>query len=165
MAKQKLIFSGRPSQIINLPACLKGLVIIALIGAIHLFAASTFPFQWRGALAQAIAVLIGVALPFAKTAFTEIVIDGERITWRQGILKSRVSTLELKQLMDVTPVYPWWQRWFGTGLLVLRTNDPRYPVRHLPGIRHAELLRAQLNQAASAVRGSKLEVDLRLGIA
>jgi uncharacterized membrane protein YdbT with pleckstrin-like domain len=161
MANQ-LIFSGRPSQIINLPACLKGLVVIALIGAIHVLAASTYPFQWRSALAQMIAVVLGVGLPFLKTARTRIVIDTERITWRQGILRRRASFLPLSQIQGITLVYPWWQRLFGTGMLVVATTDARHPVRHLPGIRDAELLCREIKRAASASRDFKDDPELGL---
>jgi uncharacterized membrane protein YdbT with pleckstrin-like domain len=149
MAKQ-VIFNGTPSQVINIPAFLKGSVVMVLIGAIHVFASRHFPFNGGVALAQMVAVMFGMGLPFLKTAFTEIVIDTERITWKQGILNRRVSSLELCRIQGVTSVYPWWQRLFGTGSLILTTNDLAHPVRRLPGIRNAEQLRSKLKEAATA---------------
>jgi uncharacterized membrane protein YdbT with pleckstrin-like domain len=145
MARQ-VIFSGAPSQVINIPAFLKGGVVIALVGAIHLYASDEFPFQWRLVLIQAAAVMIGVGLPFLKTALTEIVIDTERITWTQGILRRRVSSLDLSLIRGVTTVQPWWQRIFGTGSVILKTSDAAHPVRRLPGIRNAEQLRKRLEE-------------------
>jgi len=145
MARQ-VIFSGAPSQVINIPAFLKGGVVIALVGAIHLYASDEFPFQWRLVLIQALAVMLGVGLPFLKTALTEIVIDTERITWTQGILRRRVSSLDLSLIRGVTTVHPWWQRLFGTGSVILKTSDPAHPVRRLPGIRNAEQLRRRLEE-------------------
>jgi len=145
MARQ-VIFSGAPSQVINIPAFLKGGAVIALVAAIHLYASDEFPFQWRLVLIQALAVMFGVGLPFLKTALTEIVIDTERITWTQGILRRRVSSLDLSLIRGVTTVHPWWQRLFGTGSVILKTSDPAHPVRRLPGIRNAEQLRRRLEE-------------------
>jgi uncharacterized membrane protein YdbT with pleckstrin-like domain len=146
MANQ-VIFSGAPSQACNLPALLKGTAVMAVIGAIHVCAAHTFPLQWPVVLAQAGAVLIGVSFPFVKTAFTRIVIDTARITWTQGILRRRVSSLDLSRIQSVTPVHPWWQRPFGTGSIILTTNDAAHPTRRLPGIRGADQLCKKLEEA------------------
>jgi hypothetical protein len=78
MANQ-VIFSGAPSQACNLPALLKGGVVMAMIGGIHVCTSNSFPLQWKLLLAQAGAVLIGVSLQFIKTAFTRIVIDTDEL--------------------------------------------------------------------------------------
>jgi uncharacterized membrane protein YdbT with pleckstrin-like domain len=146
MANQ-MIFNGSPSQVINLPAILKGGVVMALIAAIHFCVSDHFPFQWHVVIAQSIAVMIGVGLPFVKTAFTGIVIDTERIIWTQRLVYPRVSSLELSRIRGVTSVHPWWQRLFGTGTVILTTNDPARPVRRLPGIKNADQLRMKLEAA------------------
>ncbi len=148
MANQ-VIFSGAPSQACNLPALLKGGVVMAMIGGIHAATSNSFPLQWNVLLAQAGAVLIGVGLPFVKTAFTRIVIDTARITWTQGILHRRVSTLELSRIQCITSIHPWWQRVFGTGSIILTTNDAAHPVRRLPGIRNADQLCKRLDEAVA----------------
>lgn len=154
MTKQ-VIFSGAPSQVINLPSVLKGAAVVLLIGAIHWYASNHFTVHWSLAFAQMAAVMIACGVPFLKTAFTEIVIDTERITWTQGILSRRSSTLELSSISGVTLAYPWWQRVFGTGTIFMETLDPAHPVRRLPGIRNAEQLRRQLDEAAHARRDPK----------
>jgi membrane protein YdbS with pleckstrin-like domain len=146
MANQ-LIFSGAPSQACNLPALLKGSAVMAMIGAIHVCTSNAFPLQWHLLLAQAGAVLIGAGFPFVKTAFTRIVIDTTRITWTQGILHRRVSILEISQIQCITSIHPWWQRLFGTGSIILMTNDLAHPVRRLPGIRDVDELRKRLAEA------------------
>ncbi|WP_434111884.1 PH domain-containing protein [Paraburkholderia caffeinilytica] len=151
MANQ-VIFSGAPSQACNLPALLKGGAVMAMIGAIHVCASNAFPFQWHVLLAQAGAVLIGVSLPFVKTAFTRIVIDTARITWTQGILHRRASILELSRIQHITSIQPWWQRLFGTSTLILMTDDLAHPVRRLPAIRDADHLRKLLDEAIAARR-------------
>ena len=151
MANQ-VIFSGAPSQACNLPALLKGSAVMAMIGAIHVCTSNSFPLQWHVLLAQAGAVLIGVGLPFVKTAFTRIVIDTARITWTQGILHRRVSTLELSRIQHIAAIHPWWLRLFGTGTIILTTNDLAHPVRRLPGIRNADELCKRLGEAVAMQR-------------
>jgi membrane protein YdbS with pleckstrin-like domain len=148
MANQ-VIFSGSPSQACNLPALLKGGVVMAMIGAVHLCTSNSFPFQLNVLLAQGGAVLLGVGLPFVKTAFTRIVIDTARITWTQGIVHRRVSTLDLSRIQGITSIHPWWQRLFGTGTIILTTNDPVHPVRRLPAISNADQLCKRLNEAVA----------------
>jgi membrane protein YdbS with pleckstrin-like domain len=145
----RVIFSGAPSQACNLPAFVKGGVVMAMLGAIHLCTSNSFPLQWNLLLAQAGAVLIGVGLPFVKTAFTRIVIDTAQITWTQGILHRRVSTLELSRVQSITSIRPWWQRIFGTGSIILTTNDAAHPVRRLPGISNADQLCKKLEEAVA----------------
>lgn len=152
----QVIFNGTPSQVINIPAFLKGSMVLALIGVIHIYASDRIPFQTHVLLAQAAAVLMGVGLSFLKTAFTKITIDTEQITWKQGMLRRRIATLELSRIQTITTLRPWWQRPFGTGSVIIVTDDPSHPLRRLPGIRNAEQLRSTLGKA-SAVRGFKTE--------
>lgn len=144
-----LIFSGAPSQACNLPALLQGGGVAAMIGALHYCASNYFPLQWNLLLAQVGAVLIGVGLPFLKTAFTRIVIDTTRITWTQGILRRRVSTLELSRIQRITAIHPWWQRLFGTGSIILTTDDIAHPVKRLPAIRCVDQLCRALDEAVA----------------
>jgi membrane protein YdbS with pleckstrin-like domain len=151
MANQ-LIFSGAPSQACNLPTLLKGSAVMAMIGAIHVCTSNAFPLQWHLLLAQAGAVLIGAGFPFVKTAFTRIVIDTTRITWTQGILHRRVSVLEISRIQSVNSIHPWWQRPFGTGSIILTTNDATRPVRRLPGIRNADQVGKALAEVVAMYR-------------
>jgi membrane protein YdbS with pleckstrin-like domain len=125
---------------------------MAMIGGVHLCTSNSFPFQWNVLLAQAGAVLIGVAVPFVKTAFTRIVIDTARISWTQGILHRRVSTLELSRIQCITSIHPWWQRPFGIGTVILTTTDAAHPLRRLPGISNADQLCKRLGEAVAMHR-------------
>ncbi|CAM2152789.1 PH domain-containing protein [Pararobbsia alpina] len=146
----EVIFNGAPSQIINLPALLKGAAVVLVVALIHVCAAAYFPLQWKLVLVQSLAVLVGVGLPFMKTASTEIVIDSRRITWRQGWIRKRASHLEIADIRHIAVVYPWWQRMFGTGTIILETDDARHRVRRLPGIRQADRLGSRLAALVSS---------------
>jgi uncharacterized membrane protein YdbT with pleckstrin-like domain len=158
MANQ-VIFSGAPSQVCNLPAILKGCAVMTVISAIHVCTSNAFPLQWHVLLAQAGAVLIGVGVPFVKTAFTRIVIDTEQITWTQGILHRRVSSLKLSRIQGTTSIHPWWQRLFGVGSIILTTTDLAHPVRRLPGIRGADQLRKKIDEAVAMLQKRSISAN------
>ncbi len=148
----QVIFSGTPSQANNVPALLKGAAVLVLIYGIHLCASTYFPLRWHLLLLQAGAVLIGVSMPFAKSASVRIVIDTERITWAQGIFRRRTSRLDLSRIQTLTTVQSRWQRLFGIGSIIVTSNDPAHRLRTLPGIRNAEQLRMKLDDAVTLRR-------------
>ena len=94
VAKQ-VIFSGTPSQVINVPAFAKGVVAMIIILAAYIYSIGRWPVPWFVPIAAVVIVIAGVGVAYLQTAFTEIIIDTERITRRQGILNRRVSSLEL----------------------------------------------------------------------
>ncbi|WP_137959697.1 PH domain-containing protein [Burkholderia sp. 4M9327F10] len=160
---REVIFSGTPSQVVNLPTFIKWLVVAVLIVAGYVFALIRWPVPWFAPAFALLLVGLGVLLVYLKTAFTEIIIDTERITCRQGILNRRVSSIELFRIQDVTSVHPWWQRLFGIGAVVVMTSDSNNAVWRLPGMKHAEQLRDELNRAAIALRDVKGVREVNMG--
>ena len=158
-----VFFRGKPSQVINLPYLLGGVLALTASEIAYFFASQ----HWH--LTPAIAalpfVLIGlrVTIPYLRTAFTEVIIDAERVTRRRGILTRTVSSLELFRIQDVTSLHPWWQRPFGIGTVVLMTSDSNNPVWFLPGIANAEEMRNDLNHAAIALRDQKGIREVNMG--
>lgn len=160
---REVIFSGTPSQVVNLPAFIRWLFAAAVIVAGYVFALNRWPVPW---FAPAIALLLvgtSMLLVYLQTAFTEFIVDTERITCRQGILNRRVSSIELFRIQDVTSVHPWWQRLFGIGAVVVMTSDSNNPVWRLPGMKDAERLRDELNRAAIALRDVKGIREVNMG--
>lgn len=162
VAKQ-VIFSGTPSQVINVPAFAKGIVAMVIILTAYIYSIGRWPVPWFVPIAAVVIVTAGVGLAYLQTAFTEIIIDTERITRRQGILNRRVSSLELFRIQDVTSVHPWWQRPFGVGAVVVMTSDSNNPLWKLSGMQNAEQLRDELNQAAIALRDFKGIREVNMG--
>lgn len=160
---REVIFSGTPSQVVNLPTFIKWLVVAALIVAGYVFALTRWPVPWFAPALALLLVGLGVLLVYLQTAFTEFIIDTERITCRQGILNRRVSSIELFRIQDVTSVHPWWQRLFGIGAVVVMTSDSNNPVWRLSGMQHAEQLRDELNRAAIALRDVKGVREVNMG--
>lgn len=159
----RVLYHGRPSQIINLPDVLAALFATVTALAVYAYASR----HWHvtpAVLTAPIALLLGrLALTYLRTAYTEFIIDAERITCRQGILSRSVSSLELFRIQDVESLHPWWQRPFGIGTLIVMTSDSNNPVWRLPGLANAEQMRNDLNRAAIALRDHKGIREVNMG--
>ncbi|MFL9998507.1 PH domain-containing protein [Paraburkholderia sediminicola] len=135
-----VIFSGTPSQIVNLPTYIKGGVGAIAVFAAYLFALTRWPVPWFAPVVALLAITVAVIGAYRRTAYTEIIIDTARITCRQGIFNRQVQSLELFRIQDVTSLHPWWQRPFGIGTVLVMTSDSNNPQWRLPGMREAEQL-------------------------
>jgi len=126
-----VIFQGTPSQLINLPAFIKGAVAILAIGIGFGYASTQWPVPWFIPVLAVLLVLVGIGLAYLQVKFTEFEIDVERITCRKGILNRTVQSVELFRIQDVTSVHPWWQRMFGIGAVVVMTSDSNMAIGSL----------------------------------
>ncbi|MGI4861609.1 MAG: PH domain-containing protein [Janthinobacterium lividum] len=163
-ATPTIIFKGSPSQVVNAAAILRGVLAIVAILAATLYASGQrWSFPWGVPSIAVLLVLAAVGVACLRTAFTELIIDAERITLRQGILNKRISSLELFRIQDLTSYHPWWQRAFNVGTIVVMTSDSNNPVWRLNGIVDAEAMRAALNRAAIALRDRKGIREVNMG--
>jgi uncharacterized membrane protein YdbT with pleckstrin-like domain len=157
-----VIFSGTPSEIVNLPTYLKAGVGAIVVFAAYLYALTRWTVPWFAPVVALLAIAAGV-VTCLRTAYTEIIIDTARIACRQGILSRRVQSLELFRIQDVTSLHPWWQRPFDIGTVLALTSDSNIPQWRLPGMRGAEQLRGELNRAAIALRDAKGIREVNMG--
>ncbi|MGB8415892.1 hypothetical protein [Paraburkholderia sp.] len=97
-----VIFSGTPSQVVNLPTYIKGGFGAIVVFAAYLYALTRWPVPWFVPVVALLAIAAGVVVAYLRTAYTEIIIDTARLTCRQGILSRRVQSLELFRIQDVT---------------------------------------------------------------
>jgi uncharacterized membrane protein YdbT with pleckstrin-like domain len=159
----EVIFQGTPSQLINLPAFIKGAFAVLAIGIGFGYASTRWALPWFIPVLAVLLVFGSVGLAYLQVKFTEFEIDAERITCRKGILNRTVQSVELFRIQDVTSVHPWWQRMFGIGAVVVMTSDSNNPVWRLPGMTDAEQLRNELNRAAIALRDVKGVREVNMG--
>lgn len=159
----RVIFHGTPSQIVNLPRMVVGATTLLALAALFWYGQKRWALQWGFVAIPAIWVIVVMVIACLRTAFTEIIIDAERITFRRGIFNRQVSSLELFRILDVTSIHPWWQRVFGVGTVVVMTSDSNYPVWRLPGIVNAEQMRNGLNRAAITLRDQKGIREVNMG--
>ncbi len=160
----QVVFLGSPNWAVNLPFFLKcgSVVVVATFAAFAaLSVASPVP------LVAAVVVLTaasGVAvLRVATTAYTEIMIDSVRLTYRTGILTRRVASVELYRVQNVECVSAWWERLLGFGTLVVESSDVNHPRWILCGMNNVEFLREWMNQAAIERRDVKGIREVNMG--
>ena len=106
---------------------------------------------------------VAAALRAATTAYTEIVIDSVRLTYRTGILTRRVASVEMYRVQNVECVSDWWERLLGFGTLVVESSDVNHPRWILRGMNNVESLREWMNQAAIARRDAKGIREVNMG--
>jgi len=158
-----VIFHGTPSQVVNLPYLLGNIGAMGLLGVVFAWASAKWTVSPVVLVVPAVLCLVRLALQYVETAFTEIVIDMERVTCRQGLLNRKVSSLELFRIQDVISFHPWWQRVFNVGTVVVLTSDSHNPRWHLPGMIDAEQMRSALNRASIALRDRKGIREMNMG--
>ena len=109
--KEKQLYVGRPSQIIN---------IISFI-------------LWSWTL------LIPIVI-YLKTRFTVYELTDQRIKLKTGILNQEIDECELYRVRDYRVVKPFFQRIFGLGKIELITSDRSNSNINLNGIKDPENL-------------------------
>ncbi|MEM5373485.1 hypothetical protein V4C53_47360 [Paraburkholderia azotifigens] len=73
-------FSGTPSQVVNLPAYLRGIAGATIVFVAYVYAATRWPVPWYAPLIAAwLLIAASVVLAYLRTATTEIIIDTARV--------------------------------------------------------------------------------------
>jgi uncharacterized membrane protein YdbT with pleckstrin-like domain len=94
---KRIIFDGSPSQVVNAATFVKGLLALVVIVGAYIYTLGQWPVPLIVPTIAVAIVVFSVGLSYLQTAFTEIIIDSERITLRRGILNKRVTSLELSE--------------------------------------------------------------------
>ena len=108
---EKLLYIGRPSQILN--------IISFIIWSWTLF----------------VPIII-----YLKTRFTVYEVTDQRIKLKTGILSQEIDECELYRVRDYKIVKPFFQRIFGLGKIELVTSDRSNSSINLNGIKNPENL-------------------------
>lgn len=164
---RRIAVDRSPVWMVNLPLILQTIVFLVALATAAVFAASRpRPLPWAAVIVFIVLllwVLLRVVYRMTVTACTRIVIDDERLTWREGILTRRVISVELYRIQNVEARITWWQRLADFGTLILETSDAAYPVWVLPGIPQPEPLREALIRYSIALRAVKGVREVNMG--
>jgi uncharacterized membrane protein YdbT with pleckstrin-like domain len=164
---RRIAFDRAPVWLVNLPVFLRDIVLLLLMIFAAAFAASRqHPSPWIvsfSLVAALIWILSTLAYRVVSTACTRIIIDNERLTWREGILERRVISVELYRIQNVEARMAWWQRLAGFGTLIIESSDAAYPTWVLPGIPDVDGLREALIRYAIAMREVKGVREINTG--
>jgi membrane protein YdbS with pleckstrin-like domain len=163
-AGQVVEFQGSPNWAINLPFFLKcGCAGVLATWTAWGTAGLASPLPLVASLLALMVVGVAAALRAATTAYTEIVIDSVRLTYRTGILTRRVASVEMYRVQNVECVSDWWERLLGFGTLVVESSDVNHPRWILRGMRDVEPLREWMNRAAIVRRDAKGIREVNMG--
>jgi uncharacterized membrane protein YdbT with pleckstrin-like domain len=138
MAQEEEVWSGTPSQVVNL-----GTFIIC--GLFFWLVFPLFIILWKWLVVKNI----------------KYELTSQRLQTRHGVLNKKTDQLELYRVKDYKLVQPLFLRLFSLGNIVLETSDRSSPIVLIEAVPGAEALREKVRLHVEARRDSKRvrEVD------
>ena len=115
MSDEQLVWSGSPSQILNLP-------VFVVCGVLFFLVVPIFIALWKW-------------LVLRNTRYE---LTSERLKIRQGVLNKELDELELYRVRDHKLEQPFFLRIFSLGNITLRTADTTHPYIVLRAIHDGE---------------------------
>lgn len=138
-AEEQVVWTGSPSQVLNLPVYLLCALLCWLIVPV-------FIAIWKWLVLRNI----------------RYELTSERLKIRQGVLNKDLDELELYRVRDYKLEQPFILRLFGLGNITLRTSDTSHPYVILRGLREGELVREQIRKYVEECRIRKRVLPLDL---
>ncbi len=162
MTPETILWKGTPSQVLNLPALILGL----LVGAILTTAALLTTFV-AGPLVIPVIIVVWVVclLPWIvksiATRFDNYELTSERLKHSSGVFSRSIEVLELYRVKDMRQELPFHFRIFGLGRIMLQTSDRSTPEVVLNAIHHSSEVADLIRRNVEAQRDKKRvrEVD------
>ena len=138
MAEEREVWSGTPSQVINLPTFVVCVLLFFLVIPV-------FYALWRWLVVK----------------MTKYELTTERLRTRYGVLNRKTDELELYRVRDYKFDQPFYLRIFSLGNIIMDTSDRSHPRVTIRAIPNGEQLREQIRTHVEACRVAKRvrEVD------
>ncbi len=129
---EQVVWTGRPSQVKNLPLFLLCLLLFFLVVPIFIAV-----WKWLEIRCQVYEL------------------TSQRLRTRRGILNKQTDELELYRIKDISLAEPFWMRLFSLGNVVLLTSDRTSPELVIEAIAEPEKVRDQIRGLVEALRDTK----------
>ena len=170
-----VMFSGRPSLFGLIPALIKGLIMLVLLGLFIKFPIENMVNNRFGlSFSEELAITIGRYREIVGWALGGVVVFGilykafylkmiyyevcaDRIEWSRGILDRRVDNLDMFRVIDLKLRRSIFDCMFGIGTVALITTDKSDPEFVFEKIRHCREL-------YDIIKRASLEADRRTGV-
>ena len=138
MTKEEHVWSGTPSQIVNL-----GSFIILSIFFWLIF--PLFIILWKWLVIKC----------------TKYELTNQRLKKQYGVLNKKIDELELYRIKDYKLEQPFFLRLFSLGNIVLKTSDKSHPTVIIPAVSESAELREKIRSLVENLRDQKRirEVD------
>lgn len=139
MSTERDIWSGTPSQVVNLGSFI-------LLGLFFWLVIPLFIILWK----------------WLVTKNTKYELTSERVRTRSGVFNKKIDELELYRVRDYKLEQPFFLRIFSLSNIILETSDRSHPKMVLNAIPDGESLREQLRTHIEACRTRKgvREIDI-----
>lgn len=136
MATEEHVWSGNPSQIVNL-----GTFILCTLLSLTV-------------------ILAFVAVPYAIWKYLVVKnqkydLTSQRLKTHSGVLSKKTDELELYRVKDTKFDQPFFLRLFGLGNVVLMSSDLTTPIAKIEAVNNAQALREQIRSLVEERRDQK----------
>ena len=163
-ANEDIIWSGTPSQVVNLKTFLITAAIVAVIVGVwtvlYLNEVMLGGYRWV-LLLVALLPLLWAGKKWLDVRTTQFELTTQRLRFRRGLLAKHTDELELYRVRDWQLHEPLLYRLFRLGTLTLITSDQSTPTVVLPALPNVHDVREQLRTNVEIMREKKKvrEVD------
>lgn len=162
MNAEEALWKGTPSQVLNLPALILGILVAGVVTAAALLTTLVVGPLVIPAIVAAWAICL---LPWLckaiATRFDNYELTTERLNHSEGVFSRSVEALELYRVKDMRLEMPLHFRIFGLSRILLETSDRSTPVVVLEGIHEGGKLADLIRRHVEIMRDKKRvrEVD------
>ncbi|MET1256957.1 PH domain-containing protein [Aliikangiella maris] len=158
MPDSKLIWEGRPSQIINFFPFLKTIVSIALVLYCAPIAKQYIPAEFIKYLStKNILIVCGIMLlyplwKYMTVKYHKYTVNSDAIFITTGVLSSQCDPCDMYKVKDETVHKPIYLRIFGLGNIELITSDHSTPLLRIRAIKKSDWLLGLIRAAKIKAR-------------
>ena len=155
--EENVIWSGRPSQLLNL-----GVFLIAGVISAGILVGALFSNLY------VLLVFLVLPIPWAAWKFWTLhcriyQLTNERLRLFEGVLNQEIGEVELYRVKDTNIIRPFWLRICGLSTIKADTSDRTHPVVNIEAIRGGlevrELLRKQVESLRDKKRVREVDFD------
>lgn len=169
ISDEQVVWSGSPSQILNLARGLRALVLLTVLVVVFLLRGTILEFV--GSLVQleslplpidrmllagigvvAAIQIVQFAWAWFAVSSTVYTLTEERFIAQRGVINRRTDTLELYRVTDVTVVEPLLIRLAGAGDVVLLSDDRTTPAIRVRAVHQPLQVMALIRKYSEAIR-------------
>lgn len=163
MNSEQILWKGTPSQVLNLPALILGLLAGGVLTVAALLTTIVAgPLVIPAIIAVWVVCLFPWLVKMISTRFDNYELTNERLKHSSGVFSRNVDVLELYRVKDMKQELPFHFRIFGLGRILLETSDRSTPAVVLNAIHQSTEVADLIRRNVEAQRDKKRvrEVDL-----
>jgi uncharacterized membrane protein YdbT with pleckstrin-like domain len=163
MNSEQILWKGTPSQVLNLPALILGLLAGGVLTVAALLTTMVAgPLVIPAIIAVWVVCLFPWLFKMISTRFDNYELTNERLKHSSGVFSRNVDVLELYRVKDMKQELPFHFRIFGLGRILLETSDRSTPAVVLNAIHQSTEVADLIRRNVEAQRDKKRvrEVDL-----